>query len=79
MSRAVTTFYWLRKNLSNIKQYVNMKGAAPFSPADSFADPEADAAWDSEIRDRILSIDEGRVTGVAFEDVMRAADKHLAR
>ena len=49
-----------------------MKGTAPFSPADSFADPEADAAWDSEIRDRILLIDEGRVTEVAYEDVMRA-------
>src|SRR5213593_3302984 len=40
--------------------------------ADGAADPEAEAAWDSEIRDRIRAIDEGRVTGVAYEDVMRA-------
>ena len=33
--------------------------------AEAAADPEAEAAWDSEIRDRIRAIDEGRVTGVA--------------
>ena len=41
-------------------------------------DPEAEAAWDSEIRDRIRAIDEGRVTGVAYEEVMRAAERRLA-
>ena len=41
--------------------------------ADAAVDPEAEAAWDSEIRDRVRAIDEGRVTGVAYEDVMRAA------
>jgi putative addiction module component (TIGR02574 family) len=46
--------------------------------ADAEADPEAEAAWDSEIRDRISAIDEGRVTGVAYEDVMRAAERRLA-
>jgi putative addiction module component (TIGR02574 family) len=46
--------------------------------ADAAADPEAEAAWDSEIRDRILAIDEGRVTGVAYEDVMRAAERRVA-
>jgi putative addiction module component (TIGR02574 family) len=46
--------------------------------ADGAADPEAEAAWDSEIRDRIRAIDEGRVTGVAYEDVMRAAERRLA-
>ncbi len=45
--------------------------------ADAAADPEAEAAWDSEIRDRIRAIDEGRVTGVAYEDVMRAAESRL--
>ena len=45
--------------------------------ADTAADPEAEAAWDSEIRDRIRAIDEGRVTGVAYEDVMRAAERRL--
>ncbi|MGB8355243.1 MAG: addiction module protein [Chthoniobacteraceae bacterium] len=46
--------------------------------ADSAADPEAEAAWDSEIRDRIRAIDEGRVSGIAYEDVMQAAEKRLA-
>ena len=46
--------------------------------ADAAADPEAEAAWDSEIRDRIRAIDEGRVTGVAYEVVMRAAERRLA-
>jgi putative addiction module component (TIGR02574 family) len=46
--------------------------------ADAAADPEAEAAWDSEIRDRIRAIDEGRVTGVAYEAVMRAAERRLA-
>ena len=41
--------------------------------AEASADPEAEAAWDSEIRDRIRAIDEGRVAGVSYEDVMRSA------
>lgn len=45
--------------------------------ADVAADPEADVAWDSEIRDRIKAIDEGRVTGIAYEEVKRAAERHL--
>ena len=45
--------------------------------ADTATDPEAEAAWDSEIRDRIRAIDEGRVTGIAYEDVMRAAERRL--
>jgi putative addiction module component (TIGR02574 family) len=46
--------------------------------AEAAADPEAEAAWDSEIRDRIRAIDEGRVTGVAYEDVMRKAEERLS-
>ncbi len=46
--------------------------------AEAAADPEAEAAWDSEIRDRIRAIDEGRVTGVAYVDVMRKAEERLA-
>ena len=42
------------------------------------ADPEAETAWDTEIRERIRAIDDGRVTGVAYEDVMREAEKRLA-
>lgn len=45
---------------------------------ESTADPEAEEAWDSEIRDRIRAIDEGRVVGVAYEDVMRSAETRLA-
>ena len=53
---------------------------AEFLPpsADAAADPEAEAAWESEIRDRIRAIDEGRVAGVAYEEVMREAEKRLS-
>ena len=46
--------------------------------AETAADPGAEAAWDSEIRDRIRAIDEGRVIGVSYEDVMRTAERRLA-
>jgi putative addiction module component (TIGR02574 family) len=47
--------------------------------ADAAADPEVEAAWDTEIRDRIRAIDEGRVTGSsAYEDVMREAEKRVS-
>ena len=45
--------------------------------AEGAVDPEAEAAWDSEIHDRIRAIDEGRVVGVAYDDVMRAAESRL--
>jgi len=45
--------------------------------ADDAAEPEAEAAWDSEIRDRIHAIDEGRIVGVPYEDVMRSAEARL--
>ena len=45
--------------------------------AEAAADPEAEAAWDAEIRDRIRAIDEGGITGIAYEDVMRAAENRL--
>ena len=44
---------------------------------DAAADPEAEAAWDFEIRDRIRAVDEGRVIGVAYADVMRSAEERL--
>ncbi len=47
--------------------------------ADAAADPEAEAEWDSEIRDRIRAIEEGRVIGVACEEVMRAAEELPSR
>ena len=46
--------------------------------ADAATDHEAEAAWDSEIRDRIRAIDEGRLAGVAYEDVIREAENRLA-
>ena len=46
--------------------------------ADAASDPDAEAAWDSEIRDRIRAIDEGNVTGIAYSDVMREAERRLA-
>jgi putative addiction module component (TIGR02574 family) len=46
--------------------------------ADAAFDPDAETAWDDEIRERIRAIDEGRVTGVAYEDVMREAERKLA-
>jgi len=45
--------------------------------ADVAIDPEAEAAWDSEIRGRIQAIDEGRVVGVPYEEVMRSAAARL--
>ena len=45
--------------------------------AEGEGDPEAEAAWDSEIRDRIRAIDAGRVTGVSYETAMRAAEQRL--
>lgn len=45
--------------------------------AESAMDQEAEAAWDSEIRDRILAIDEGRIAGISYADVMSAAEKRL--
>ena len=45
--------------------------------ADAASDPEAEAAWESEIRDRIRAIDDGRVAGIAYPDVMREADRRL--
>jgi len=46
--------------------------------AEAASDPDAEAAWDSEIRDRIREIDEGRVTGIAYTDVMQEAERRLA-
>ena len=37
----------------------------------------ADAAWETELDDRIHAIDEDRVTGVAYEDVMKEATSLL--
>ncbi|MDQ3314027.1 MAG: addiction module protein [Verrucomicrobiota bacterium] len=46
--------------------------------AEAAPDPEAEAAWNSEIEDRIQAIDEGRVPGVPYDDVLRDAERRLA-
>jgi putative addiction module component (TIGR02574 family) len=45
---------------------------------DAASHPDAETAWDAEIRDRICEIDEGRVTGIAYADVMQEAARRLA-
>jgi putative addiction module component (TIGR02574 family) len=45
--------------------------------AEGAVEPEADNAWEREIQARIRAIDEGRVVGVSYEDVMRAAEARL--
>lgn len=45
--------------------------------AEAASDPDAETAWNSEIRDRIREIDEGRVTGIAYADVMREVERRL--
>jgi hypothetical protein len=45
---------------------------------DSASDPDAEVVWNSEIRDRICAVDEGRVTGIPYADVMREAERRLA-
>lgn len=42
------------------------------------SDPGAETAWDSEIRDRIREVDEHRVAGIPYADVMREAARRLA-
>jgi len=42
--------------------------------ADSDGDPEAENAWETEIGARIRAMDEGKVTGTPFDEVMQAAE-----
>ncbi len=46
--------------------------------AEAARDPGAEAAWEAEIFDRVQAIDEGRVVGVSYEEVLRLAAQHLA-
>lgn len=46
--------------------------------AEAAPDPESEAAWDAEIRDRIQAIDDGRVQGVPYSGVIREAEKRLS-
>ena len=45
--------------------------------ADEPMDSGAAAKWESELEDRIRAVDEGRVTGVAYDDVMKEATRRL--
>jgi putative addiction module component (TIGR02574 family) len=47
--------------------------------AEGVEEADADAAWDTEIRDRIRAIDEGREIGIPWEDVMREARERRQR
>jgi putative addiction module component (TIGR02574 family) len=41
-------------------------------------DPEVEAAWEQEILARIKAVEEGRVSGVSYDEVMSAAKDQLA-
>jgi hypothetical protein len=45
---------------------------------DDFGDPNADAAWEAELRARIAAVDSGTAVGIPYEEVMREAQKRLA-
>ncbi len=45
---------------------------------DGYTDPEAEAEWDVEIRRRVLAIEQGQISGIAYEDAMREAETRLA-
>lgn len=46
--------------------------------AEASRDSEAEEMWEAELGERIQAIDDGRVTGVSYEDVMRSAEERLA-
>ena len=46
---------------------------------EAVGDPEIEKAWEREILARIRAIDEGKVAGVPYEEVMRAANELLSR
>jgi len=45
---------------------------------DGGSDPQADEAWDQEIRARIKAIDEGTAVGIPYDEAMRQAQDRLA-
>jgi putative addiction module component (TIGR02574 family) len=46
---------------------------------DGETEVDCQAMWDEEIEARILAIDQGRETGIPFDQVMAEADKLLAQ
>ncbi len=47
--------------------------------AEAAPDAKASAAWDAEIRDRIQAIDDGRISGIPYEQVLQEAEQRLNR
>jgi hypothetical protein len=47
--------------------------------ADGELESDCQSEWDVEIEARIQAIDQGRETGIPFEEVMATADKLPAR
>ena len=45
---------------------------------DTGADPEADAAWEQEIRARVEAVDNGTAVGIPYEEAMRQAQGRIA-
>ena len=39
--------------------------------------PKAEAAWDEEIRARLHAVEEGRVEGIPYEQVLARVDRRL--
>ena len=45
----------------------------------SDADVDVEAAWDVEIQARVRAVQEGRVEGIPYEEVLARVDRRLAR
>jgi hypothetical protein len=45
---------------------------------DGGTDPQADEAWEQEIRARIRAVDDGTAVGISYEEAMRQAQERLA-
>lgn len=76
----VTSFETITKEALNLTPRQRLKLAEVLLvSADGEPDGNCQAEWDAEIEARIQAIDQGRETGVPFEEVIAAADKLLAR
>ena len=43
------------------------------------SDADVEAAWDVEIQARVRAVQEGRVEGIPYEEVLARVDRRLAR
>jgi len=46
---------------------------------DPGSDADVEAAWDVEIQARVRAVQEGRVEGIPYEEVLARVDRRLAR